>query len=761
MQEGSLTEGVPEWRFVVLVNGVQRKAESVDWDGELSSDLPDPVAGVSGVAARTGTIRWAPQQLVQDRPESPWQRRGGWPPAPGAEVRIWAGDQATSWLVFVGRIDTTTGTEDSLQSKIVDDHDRLSTLVSIPAAAELMPALYDPSTPGTTWEHVGTALEPWHVAYRAMRAAGYGVAVPRIQAGTRLLEAELQGSLIATIGRLQVASQDKAIAWGPGYTYLAAGTIRYHPATRVSPGGLRLWLRWHGTASAVSAQFDDGTAIAIRCRRVSSTLEMTYTVRTGGYSGPIAYETTHTFTVATGSPSWVEVYVRPNDTTARVVVPTANAGGSTPNSDIEQTLTVTQTYTAGAVLEDIRLTSGVIAAQAGSISLNDWRAASSTVSESSVFAWGKGLVETMPAFGNILDRQAANILKEVSQATLTAVWFDEHGVLNWAPTNVLHAQQPVRILTTAQDIFSLGWTESLLARRKQIRVDYREAAISLSRRYETLLYQPSNSRQIGAGETTEDFIGPNGDQVWFEPDMSLDNVSLTGIVNFNLGRDSWYGGVFRSANDDTYIRDESMYTGIQEIEPDNRWLLRHVNPSTRDVSMMAPPESTAVYAKWWSAPLPMIRGRGLVEFTDAHVVANTGAPSWTPSLTHPMDVYGKRADAIRVRDFLAAALSTGIVTLTDIEVAYDPRLQLGDVVTVQSLQFFGFELDALIIGKSESQDATGAHMSLNLRVLRSRTTHTTYQDFEEAYQGRTYSALESAWATATYADLEAAPTERA
>lgn len=761
MQVGSLAVGIPEWRRIILVAGIERKASSVSWDGELSGDLPDPVAGVSGVSSRGGSIDWAPQQIVQERPESPWQRRANWPPAPGARVEVWAGDSATSWLVFTGRIDVTTGSGDSLSSTIVDDSDTLSALVSIPAAAELMPASYDPATPSVTWEHVGTALEPWHTAYRAMQTAGFGIAKPSIASGTRLVEADMQGSLVALIGRLQVASTDRALAWADGYTYLSAGTIRYHPAVTVSPGGLRVWLRWRGTSSAASVQFAGGTSIAFRFTRVGSTVTIEYTVRSGGYDGPIQYQTTNNFTAAFASEQWAEVFIRPDDTTARVVIPTTDATTSTPNSTIELTFPATQTYAAGAVLEDVRVLGGTVAFQVGSISLTDWRAAVSTTFSNGIKAWGKGLVETLGATNTIIDRKASDILSEVGQATLTAIFFDEHGVLNFAPTNILHAGTPVKTVTTAQDIFELGWMESLLTRRKQIKVSYRETALTLSKRVEVLLYQPDNSRQIGIGEKDEEFIGPDDNAEWFEPDLTFDRITLSDIVNFNLGRNSWFGGVYLSADGITYLRDTSIAIGTEVVEPGRRWLMRHVNPSTGDVTLMVPPESTDIYRKWLSAPLPMLRGRGRADFTDAHVTASTGAPSWTPALEHALGVYGKKADAIRVRDWLTARLKAGVLTLTDLEIAYDPRLQLGDVITVESMKFYGFTLDALIVGKSESHDDSGAQMSLTVRVLATRTTLTTYEDFERAYQGKSYSALETAWSGANYAALENDPTGRA
>lgn len=763
MQAGTLTAGIPQWRQVVLVKGVERLVESMSWDGEIASDLPDAIAGVSGVSATTGTIRWAHQQPVQERPVSPWQRRASWPPAPGDRVQIWVGDETTSWLVFTGRIDDGDGDPTGMSSKIVDDTDTLERLVSIAPVAELMPGPFDEQDPDSSWEHVGTALEPWHVAYRAMRAAGYGLAVPRATAGTRLVETELQGSLVATVGRLAVASADKALAWAPGYTYLASGTIRYVPSQVIAPGGLRLWLHWHGTQGAMSAQFSDGRAIALRGARAGNTITLTYTVRDGGFDGPVGSETTLTLTVPAGSPSWVEMYVRPGDPTVYLVAPTTGADTTTPNGTIAVTRTVPQTYAAGEWLEDVRVLGGTVAAQAGSITLPDWQDMKSTVGAPGINAWGQGLVREMGASNTILDRKASNVLSDVAGATLTGVWLDELGVLQWAPTNVLHAGAPVKTVTTG-DIFSLGWVESLRAMRSQVAVDYRATALTLSQRIETLLYQPDNDRQIGAGETVEDFIGPDADQEWFEPDLSWSRAGLGSQwnVNFNLGRNSWFSGIYRSANDDDlYYWDgwnvpESLAIGTEEIEKDHRWLLRLINTGTRDLTLATPPAWSSLYAKWRSVPLPILRGRGRVNFTDAHVTASSSAPAWAPVLAHDMSVYGKRIDALRVAQWLAARLGAPLITLTNLEVAYDPRLQKGDVITVDSMDFLGFSVDALIIGKREDH-GNGAHMTLTVRVLRARTVHTTYADFEKAYEGEAYQALESAWSASTYAGLETNP----
>lgn len=151
---------------------------------------------------------------------------------------------------------------------------------------------------------------------------------------------------------------------------------------------------------------------------------------------------------------------------------------------------------------------------------------------------------------------------------------------------------------------------------------------------------------------------------------------------------------------------------------------------------------------------PLSRGR--TQFTDATYTASQTGPSTAPDLDFDMGQWGRAADAARVANWLAARLTSTLVTLTGLEIDYDPRLQLGGVITVDSTTFYGFSLDCLIIGKSE-QHGNGSHMTLAVRVIRVRSTVTTYAQFEAAYNGRNYAALESAWAGATYSQLESNP----
>lgn len=759
MQVGELYLGVPEWRCAVRVNGVERKAESVSWDGEISSDLPDAVAGVSGVTARTGTIRWAPQSAVQESPDSPWQRRASWPPKPGDRVEVWAGDQGTSWRVFTGRIDSSDGTDETLSSKIVDDYDRLSKLVSIEPVAELMPAKQ--ATETENWPPATTGIEPWHVAYRAMRAAGYGLAVPQYSAGTRLIEAELQGSYAPTLGRLQAAGpQSSTLAWADGYTYLADGSVRYWPnevpAPLDSATGVRMWIRWHGNRAVVTTRFTNGHSTSITVVRADTGVELTYNY---WQNGTITHENKFILPMSTAL-QWVEVWVAPNQQ-MRVAYPRAATEPGTQNTALAESFNVARTPGTGVVIEDVLVNAFTIAMQVGTISLEAWGSQTSSVSGSRVRAWGRGLSTGMGSSITISQQKAIDVLEDVARKTLTGIWFDEHGVLNWAPTNTLHEQQPVRTVTTAQDIFSLGWMDSLLTVRSQIRVDYRETALAIGRRNEVVLHQATSKSRLEAGENLEEFVGPDSDHVWLEPDMQLKRAQ-DHLVRFNSGWDSYYGASYRAGTGggETYHWESWMAQSVTEIEPD-KWRVKIVNNSGRSVSLEVPEFEPETFGRWQGMALPIIRGRGLVSFTDAKVSINTGAASWAPALDHDLGVYGKKLDAERIRDWLSARLRDGIIKLTDLEIAYDPRLQLGDVITVESMTFFGFTVDALVIGKSESFDTAGAHMTLTVRVIRTRSIHATYSDFEAAYSGKTYAALGSAWAGSTYEDLEANPLGKA
>ena len=773
MQDGTLVDGVPEWTVTVRVGNRNRIAESVSIDAELPSDMPDTVGGVSGVSARTGTIVWAEQQPVQERPASPWTRAASWPPTPGTSVGIWVGDSATAWKVFTGVIDSTTGDETRMVSKIIDASDRLNRRVTIPPVAHTMPGAYDEVT-GAGFGPVKTFVQPWHAAYRALRAGGFGIAAPRQVGGTTILDVDLQGSIWPSIGEVRnpTVSLDNELAWGDGFTYLSQGSVTYTPRqTPVGAGSaLRVWGRFAALVSERPATniwgYSGGNFIRTQAELSADMTQLAVTVEhfdgDPNGSGKLLGAGSRTVSAAiAGGTLWWEVMIPAGSSTAYLV--TEELGGSVPNGEVEQAIG----FGVPAPVGESVMLSGhglgpMVAARMGVLTPAQWRSMSSQTTSARVRAWGQGLVRSQHTSRTIERRTAKGVLDEIGAATLTSMWIDETGVMQWAPSNTLYSGTRVKTVTTAQDVFSLGWVESLLSTRRQINVNYLAGALNLSRRYGITLYQPSNGATLENGSTNEDFIDVPADEEWFGLDKTLMRIGTEATnIAFSAGHRSFYGGIYDDASGiQRWALSTSEFDYTMATLGLRTWLLEQTNTRSdgRDLQLISKDEDAEASLKkrWRNQPLPIIRGRGRTQFTDATYTASQTGPSTAPDLDFEMGSWGRAADAARVANWLAARLTTPLITLTDLEIEYDPRLQLGDVITVESLAFYGFSVDCLIIGKSE-QHGDGSHLSLTVRVIRVRSTATTYEQFEAAYSGSNYAALESAWAGATYSQLEANP----
>src|SRR5699024_4104166 len=132
------------------------------------------------------------------------------------------------------------------------------------------------------------------------------------------------------------------------------------------------------------------------------------------------------------------------------------------------------------VVSEVAVRSPLIGVRAGVQTLAQWRAMSSQTRPDRVHAWGRGLVNSQYVSRTQVKRNARDLLAEIGAATLTAMWIDELGVMQWAPTNLMYLGDPVRTFTTRDDIFELGWVESLQATRHQVRADVQDVALLLS-----------------------------------------------------------------------------------------------------------------------------------------------------------------------------------------------------------------------------------------------------------------------------------------
>lgn len=769
MQDGELADGIQQWRIEVQVNGVSRPASGVEINADAASDLPDEVAGVSGVSARTGTITWPPQAAVSGVPATPWTRASSWTPQPGDTVDIWAGDAGTSWKIFTGRIDSNSGNTRAFTSKIIDATDQLDRPISLDPVAHTMPGAYDEST-DTAREAVRTFVQPWHAAYRALRAGGFGIAAPTQLGGSQILDVDFQGSIWPTVGKIYDASSQESggieLEWGDGWTYLSQADVSYTPRRVGFAGGqaVRVWLRWPesaagGTQVEARVRQESGrslrvTAILNAARTAATVTAQIYRISDQLVYGEAAWSAP--VSVESGS-AWVEVCASNNSDVLSWTSPATGVTPGTPNGDVAGTVDLGAKLNVDDPITLVGLNAPVIAARVGVLTLVQWQAMSSHTRPQRVHAWGRGFVNSQYVSRTQTKRNARDLLAEIGQATLTAMWIDELGVMQWVPTNLMYTGLPVREFTTDRDIFELGWLESLGATRHQILGSFDAVALKVANDgYTKTVHRPSGTDEIVPG-TTDEFVSVPTDQEWFGVDTSM--WRATSVADrFNERKGSFYAAIREAAND-TYTSVGDGYTASMSKVTPKVFIVTHTNTTGATIEASTNPDGAIFRRSLRGIPMPIIRAQAVADFMSTDIVGSTTGPSWAADLSIDFDSWAIQGHAQAVCDWLSARLASPLITLTNVEVEYDPRIQLGDIVTVSSIALLGMSVNAVVVGKSETIEE-GAYMTLTVRVIGTRTMHTTYAAFEAAYTGQNYAALESAWAGATWSGFENAPLGR-
>src|SRR5690606_23045584 len=244
-----------------------------------------------------------------------------------------------------------------------------------------------------------------HAAYRAMRAAGFGVAAPTQVGGSRILDVDFQGSIWPALGHIRhsTGAVDAALDWGEGFTYLSAVSVAYgHRAVTIS-GGVRAWVRDAalpgGATGTLLLVHDSGRMLRARASLNASltTLTVTGELWDGDPSGSGALlgsgYVTAPVIIEDGS-VWAEVWVPSGGDAIRVVTAQTGATVGTPNGGISQVLSLGATTPSGGQLAQVSVGGEVVAVRAGVISYTDWAAMSSQTAPGRVHAWGRGLVNS-------------------------------------------------------------------------------------------------------------------------------------------------------------------------------------------------------------------------------------------------------------------------------------------------------------------------------------------------------------------------------
>lgn len=723
MQAGTLANSdVRASTSRVLVNGTVRPHLSWSVDRELTGDMPEQVVAAAGITPATGTIVFAGED-VEQRARNPFNASTGWLPRKGDRVQIFAGDGATEWVQFTGVISKPSGdARGGFQATIIDDYDKLSASVSHLPLLRIMPPLVE------TDPYRGVGLSSIHYVDHALRAAGFystpptehDSAVAVTCQGSMWPSEESSGILKSGGSFTGTASHhsNNAAPWG-----WSVGNFDnfYTPRVSYAPG-VPLQLTMMVAANHA------GTAYAEA--RYGSATDYVRLVVTSSRVAILRINDVEVCTLALGTATMVTALVKAGYVTLKSSTGASASGIKTPS---------------GTTMTEVRL-SGDEASRVAGIQVSH----PATVSqEFASLSWVPSAVldlsnvihiGLMDAGPGIENEPAEDLLKRICGSLLIGMWLDETGVLRVVPTLALRARPAVRTLTTLDDILDLDWEDSLLGSRSKVTVTGKIPAIDKGRYRNKLLYQ-------GSGETlnSEDykavFISPESDVDWIMPDDKPQIINSGAVeASFNAGRGSFFFASVASDGDKTDNWGQDYVTfGIRKISA-KTWKISHrvATISSGSQIHLKTPLDPDLWPKWQEFPGPVIRGFGRVEWAPVSVVPTT-AGGIGPELVHDVGVWNNREDdnewLSRIADYLAGQTATPLPTITGLDVVDDPRLQLGDVVTVSSPRLLGVTMNALIVGMNRSGDKGGTTLSLSVRIISIANTFTTFAAYNDALAG--------------------------
>ncbi|WP_307076524.1 hypothetical protein [Arthrobacter pascens] len=713
-------------------------------------DLPEQVAAVSGIKQATGSVVWNEAPDVSTTAVNPWNESSGWLPKTGDRVEIWAGDGVTYWQQFTGAVDETSGDVFGLpQSSIIDDYDKLNARFSHEPLMRIMPPRVRAAA-----DYRAVGLKHLYYADAALRAAGF-YATPPAENRT-IVSVPAQSSMWPEVGVMTagvlggpdagatpwcstyngpsgVSMADVLNTYSPHLAYPMTEPVRFSMTVGADHSGNTTMKAYYGATDYVElAVAGSRTAIArlngvqICSLVMGAATRVSLLVKAGVWT-----LRTNTAATATGSVADPTAAVMERITISADVDSRAAGFHAVHTSTSTENLYTNYTPTARYRMENLS---------------------------------HLGLMDAGPT---IEPTTCRDVLEQISKATLTGMWIDEAGVFQWAPSVGLKAQASVQTLTDVDDLRSLSWSSSLLGVRSKVEGSYDLPTISCSR-WDNILGYQGNTETLESGQVKSEFISPPSGTDWVG--LSQDYLILGepgASAPSNSGHGSVTGAVL--AGETTEEAGSSYLTSTFEQINVNTYKLVHTAgalPTGKKLELRYPSTSTTIWPRWFKEAFPLLRWFGKTDWAKQTLDAAIAGPAYAPVLAHDCGPWvSKEADTIfvqRIIDSLAAEVNEPAPVITGMRVGYDPRRQLGDVITISSPELLGITLTALIV--SVKNGADGPYMqSLGVRIITAATTFTTYGEFEAAHADTlTYEQWRLLFPdTATYSTFNSDPLEGA
>lgn len=737
MRPGTLVKSdVMAFTSRVLVDGVERPHVAWSLDRELVGDMPAQVAGGAGVSQATGAITWESAKDVSEGARNPWNTSLGRLPSRGQSVQIFTSDGNTEWQQFTGIIDETRGSAGKgFSSTIVDRVDKLSEPFTHSALLRLMPPVLRGAD---AYRAVG--LTHLYFVDRAMRTAGF-YALPPMEA-RQALSVPAQSSMWPEAGTMSAG---------------VTGGVDGGPWCNTYDGP-------HGVA--VSNVLNTYTTQIVFTMADLQRHSMTVSPDHSGNTSMKTYF---------GATDYIELAVAGSRTAvARLngtTVCSLSMGAGTRVSlvvegsawelrtDAGATATGTATATTTAAVTRVSIAANSSSRVAG---FHLCRPSESTRWEYTTkpltarYRMDRtDLLGLMDASHAIELRTCMDVLDEISKATCSAMWIDEQGVMTWAPSVSLRNQASMQTVTTLDDITSLDWSDSVLSVRSRVDGVYELPVITLSR-WDNVLWHQGSSASMEAGQVKSELLTPPSGTEWVQEANDFLVLGQPGsALASNRGQGSLTGAVVADADSEAIATSSQLSASLTRVTVDTWKLVHSVGsiPAGKTLELRYPEESTTIWPKWLNESFPLIRGFAKFDVVDQTLSAARRGPDYAPVLTHRTGLWLSREDdttvLLRLLENIAAQVSEPSPLITGLNVTYDPRRQLGDVITISSPTFMGVTLRCLVVGKTDSAGAS-FEQSLTVRVISASTTFQSYDEWNTQNPGTITHAQWAALPAMTY-----------
>ncbi|WP_375425995.1 hypothetical protein [uncultured Friedmanniella sp.] len=692
-----------------ILNGQARDVDSLSVKAQMTAELPALDGASSAVA--DGSVDWPQQEVVAATIPHPFLRSAGstWPPVTGSSIALEVGDGLGQWWrQITGLVDSTTGGLDdpTVSSAVIDYVDRLSAKVFEDALLASMPPVID----GSVYRRVG--LTGTYVTDLCARAAGFYATSP-MTTRTRL-SAPCMGSLWPERGSCNRADtwtdpgtgapNWKATSWGLAAWDVNADWQLTSPA-ELPELTVSLTDQALGDSQTVALVDDNGVGVAMQ-HAADDTLRIGF--RTPGQ------DLVNTIDRAGVEKAAVRVTLA--GTTLTVTLMTADDRTITASST---NATFSGWTATRCLLQGPGAMGGVLVENNQPVPWTSVHTTPTAIMKVTSIPW----LQAMPALNG---DTALDLLTEQAAAVGASMWIDSLGRLRWQEQGSLERRAAITTKTTDLTIDGMSWVDDYSRVRSQITIKRREPAISRFNYPGVLLWQ-SNDETLAAGQELVSWLEPPADTDWLMVD------DLHRVLNTTTGSDiilgSWYSAILvgTAADSDQDWASNAQYNAtlvrvgqVYKLTQDAGTL-----PSGRTVATKTLNDAPNLPKSWRGRSMPILRGKARVDWSDQTTVIDTGATAAIASYEHDSGWWVQ--DGLRqagLAAWLTDRLAAPQPQITAVQIDADPRLELGDKVTLIDPHRTGLTIDLVITSIDQGYGSDAPTMTLAGRVTRVEQTYT-------------------------------------